>query len=266
MLLKNQLYEKEKQQLHKGQHQKKQTTGPTASTSQQPTAGPTASTSQQPTTGPTAPSFTSPIGLDRTDIELMEHQCHCREAYANDIALKRHTKVVHRNNYWACSGEWVWDDGTESCCPQVCRDKFSLWKHFRTQHQDRYLHYCPVDSCNWGTDERTALPQHIQNIHKRKPVADVASQQIKCPKCKRSFSQKNKMRTHSLICGNEHKPFPCSECDKAFRDWDRLHIHKKQKHPQRAGDHSAYYKCDFCPKEYTSISSRRQHMKGVHKK
>ena len=141
-------------------------TGPTASTSQQPTTGATASTSQQPTTGPTAPSFTSPIGSDSTDIELMEHQCHCGEAYADDIALKRHIKVVHRNNFWACSGEWIWDDGTESKCPQVCRDKYSLWKHFRTQHQDRYLYYCPVDSCNWGTDEKMALLQHIQNIHK----------------------------------------------------------------------------------------------------
>ena len=40
----------------------------------------------------------------------MEHQCHCGVAYDDDISLKRHIKVVHRNNYWACSGEWVWDD------------------------------------------------------------------------------------------------------------------------------------------------------------
>ena len=147
----------------------------------------------------------------------MEHQCHCGMAFDDEIALKRHIKVVHRNNYWACSGEWVWDDRTESHCPQVCTDKFNLWKHFRTQHQDWYLHYCPVDSCNWGTNERTALPQHIQNIHKWKPVADVASQQIKCPKCNKLFSEKNKMRAHLLICGNQDKPFQCSECDEAFR-------------------------------------------------
>ena len=187
---------------------KRKATAAQGSASKKATTGPTPSTSQQQTTGSTAPSFTSPIGSDRTDIELMEHQCHCGMAFDDDIALKRHIKVVHRNNYWACSGEWVWDDGTESRCPQVCRDKFNLWKHFRT-HQDRYLHYCPVDSCNWGTDEKTALPQHIQNIHKRKPVADVAHQQIKCPKCNKPFSQKNKMRTHLLICGNQDKPFSC---------------------------------------------------------
>ena len=67
---------------------KRKATAAQGSASQQATTGPTASTSQQATTGPTAPSVTSPIGSDRTDIELMEHQCHCGEAYADDIALK----------------------------------------------------------------------------------------------------------------------------------------------------------------------------------
>ena len=40
------------------------------SASKKATTGPTPSTSQQQTTGPTAPSFTSPIGSDRTDIQL----------------------------------------------------------------------------------------------------------------------------------------------------------------------------------------------------
>ena len=68
-------------------------------------------TSSQPaTTGPTAVkvakvSLSSPIGLDRTDIELMVNQCHCSEVYADDMALKRHIKVVHKNDYWECSGD-----------------------------------------------------------------------------------------------------------------------------------------------------------------
>ena len=91
--------------------------------------------SQPATTGPTAAkvakvSLSSPIGLDWTDIEFMANQCHCGKAYADDMALKRHIKVVHKNDYWACSGDWVWDDRTESRCPQVCKDKFAFWKHF----------------------------------------------------------------------------------------------------------------------------------------
>ena len=42
-------------------------------------------------------------------------------------------------------------------------------------------------------------------------------------------------------------------------------IQTKNTH-RKVGDHSAYYKCHFCPKEYSSISSRRRHMKGVHQK
>ena len=68
--------------------------------------------SQTATTGPTAVkvakvSLSSLIGSDWTDIELMANQCHCGEVYADDVALKRHIKVVHKNDYWACSGEWV---------------------------------------------------------------------------------------------------------------------------------------------------------------
>ena len=37
-------------------------------------------------------TISSPIGSDRTDIELMVNQCHCGEAYADDMALKRHIK------------------------------------------------------------------------------------------------------------------------------------------------------------------------------
>ena len=88
------------------------TTTDTQGTSSQPS-------SQPATTGPTAAkvakvSLSSPIGSDWTDIELMVNQCHRGEAYSDDVALKRHIKVVHKNDYWACSGDWMWDDGTES--------------------------------------------------------------------------------------------------------------------------------------------------------
>ena len=112
--------------------------------------------------------------------------------------------------------------------------------------------------------------QHSRNISKTytsgSQLQMLHASKLSVQKCNKTFSHKNKMQNHLLICGNQDKPFSCSECDEAFRDRDRLRIHKKQKHPQRAGDCSAYYKCDFCPKEYTSISSRRRHMEGVHKK
>ena len=59
--------------------------------------------SQPATTGPTAAkvakvSLSSLIRSDQTDIEFMPNQCHCGEAYADNMALKRHIKVVHKND------------------------------------------------------------------------------------------------------------------------------------------------------------------------
>ena len=81
---------------------------------------------------------------------------------------------------------------------QKCKDKFSLWKHFRTQHQDRYLHYCAVKD-KWDMDEISTLPQHIRKVHKRKPASDVAVHALVCPKCKQHFAQKHKLDNHILF-------------------------------------------------------------------
>ena len=143
------------------------------SQSQSTTTAPTAAegTSSKPATGPTAAkvakvSLSSPTGSDQTDIDLMPNQCHCSQAFADQVTLKRHMKVVHKNEFWGCSSEWVWDDGIESHCPKVCKDKFVLWKHFWMQHQDRYLHYCPMDKCNGGRMRHQHSPNTLERYIK----------------------------------------------------------------------------------------------------
>ena len=71
------------------------------------------------------------------------------------------------------------------------------------QHQDCYLHYCPMDKCNWGMDEVSTLPEHIRKVHKRKPASDVVAHAIICPKCKQQFAQQQKLNNHILICGTQ---------------------------------------------------------------
>ena len=133
----------------------------------------------------------------------------------------------------------------------MCKDKFALWKHFRTQHQDRYLHYCTVKDCKWGTDEISTLPQHIRKVHKRKLASDVAVHALVCPKCKQHFVQKHKLNNHILICGTQDRPFACDKCDHTCRSTDQLRVHKKQKHPTTPGDRSGFFMCKYCNKEYT---------------
>ena len=100
--------------------------------------------------------------------------------------------------------------------------------------------------------------QHSHNISKTYTSGSqwqmLRPSKFKCPKCNKPiFTEKQNADPFTHLWKSGQTLFSCSECNEGFRDRDRLRIHKKQKHPQRAGDRSAYYKCDFCPKEYTSI-------------
>ena len=86
-----------------------------------------------------------------------------------------------------------------------------------------------------------------------------------CPKCKQNFAQKQKMNNHILICGTDDRLFACNKCEYTCRSTNQLRVHKKQKHPATPGDRSGFFQCDYCAKEYTSMSARRRHMKAVHK-
>ena len=48
-------------------------------------------------------------GSGRTDVILMPFQCHCGSVFNNNRELHRHITVAHKNEYWNCSGEWIWD-------------------------------------------------------------------------------------------------------------------------------------------------------------
>ena len=50
-------------------------------------------------------------------------------------------KTAKKKDLWACHS-----------CNKVCKDNRTVWKHFRTQHLNWYIHYCPIDGCGVGND------------------------------------------------------------------------------------------------------------------
>ena len=199
-------------------------------------------------------------GFDHKDTELMPRQCHCSKVFDTTNNLKRHITVIHKNDNWSCSGEWEYDDGSVEPCPQICSDHFALWKHFHTLHQGRYLYYCDIAGCDYGSDQKTEIPKHKLKKHNKKLQKDDPA--IVCSNCKKVFGQKVKYDMHAKICGKlTNRLFACGQCVKSFRDRDQLRIHRKQDHPTKAGDRSGFYKCEECGKEYRSISACRRHMK-----
>ena len=203
-------------------------------------------------------------GSDRRDTVMMPKQCHCGKVFESDNNLKRHIGILHKNDYWQCSGDMFFDDGSTEHCGHIAVDRFALWKHYRSIHQGRYLYYCDVPGCNYGTDEQTEIPKHKLDKHNKQPKKDDPA--IICQNCKKVFGQKGRYKLHIQICGKpDARPFQCQHCEKSFRDRDQFRIHNRQQHPKNKGDRSGYYKCVYCGKEYTSISSRRRHYKTIHK-
>ena len=204
-------------------------------------------------------------GSGRTDVILMPFECHCGSVFNNNREFCRHITVAHKNEYWNCSGEWIWDDGSETPCPTICADHFTLWKHFRSLHQDRYLYYCDVAGCKYGNDKQTQIPKHKLQEHAKKSSDTETLKVLKCSVCLKVFGQCSKLTQHAQICGKPRTlPFQCEKCPKNFHERDQLHIHTKQVHPAVIGDRSGFFKCPHCPKDYTSISACHRHIENMH--
>ena len=156
-------------------------------------------------------------GYDCKDTKLMPNQCHCSKVFDGHNSLKWHITVIHKNDNWCCSGEWEYDDGSVELCPKICSDQFALWKHFWCMHQGRYLYYCDIAGCDYGSDQRTEILKHKLKKHNKKPQKDDPA--IVCSNCKKVFGQKGKYELHAKICGKPaNRPFVCGKCPKTFRD------------------------------------------------
>ena len=192
----------------------------------------------------------------------MLFQCHCGSVFNDNCELHRHITVVHKNEYWNGYGMI----GSEGPCPAICADQFTMWKHFRSLHQDRYLYYCDVAGCKYGNDEQTQIPKHKIKEHGKKPSPTETLKVLQCSVCSKVCGQHSKLTQHAQICRKpRNRPFQCDKCPKNFCERDQLHIHTKQHHPAILGDRSGFFKYPHCDKDYTSISAYHRHILNIHK-
>ena len=90
---------------------------------------------------------------------------------------------------------------------------------------------------------------------------------LKCTVCGRLFGQKNKFEAHKLICGNEVRPFACSEpgCPKAYRSKWMFDNHMRTVHPMADQD-PVTFTCKYCTKNLGSKQALDTHRKQKHLK
>ena len=134
-----------------------------------------------------------------------------------------------------------------------------MFKHFRNAHDlTRLHHWCKIGSCEYGHDNLTTLKKHHQDCHN-------IESDVKCQKCGKVFSQKNKLRDHEIICKTEFKAFNCEQSDKGYRSSCRLREHMQNDH-SGPGEQPLMIPCSVldCPKHYKSRTVMKKHLRVKH--
>ena len=88
---------------------------------------------------------------------------------------------------------------------------------------------------------------------------------LKCEVCGRLFGQKNKFEAHKLLCGNQVRPFTCSEpgCPKAYRTKWMFDNHTRTVHAGVDQD-PVTFTCEYCARHLGSKQALDTHRKQKH--
>ena len=193
----------------------------------------------------------------RKDCNLLPNQCPCGIECQNAERYTNHIATVHKNNYWACSGTTLDEDGKELECEWTFGNRATLWQHFRKVHERRFQNYCSVKTCAFGCDELSEVRKHEYKEH-----GVTETDVLKCTTCNKVFGQKHLYKKHVVLCGTKNKPYKC-DCPKEFRQFDNYQRHLRQFHNPDPSDESAWYFCRNagCDKKYTSVSGLTKHGK-----
>ena len=162
-------------------------------------------------------------------------------------------KTGKKNNLWACS-----------TCNKVCKDNRAVWKHFRTQHLNLYIHYCPIEGCNIGNDQKDSIVSHILRDHKNKEWVEKCYQQkwLICPRCLKFFMSVKGKHSHISTCGKPKMKINCpyEHCFKTYTTEEALDQHVQTTHKGKA--HRCL--CPHCGVPFSSKQALDSHIAKEH--
>ena len=161
---------------------------------------------------------------------------HCVEC--SRVFQKEYSLVVHKRNEHSTLKEVL------HC--RFCDKDFKNAK-FLKNHEAKHAkesneladatedHLCP--NCGKSFPSKLNLDRHIKSKHHK--IKD-----HQCPDCGKKFVDSTRLKEHRWI-HTDHKPFPCSHCDKGFRHKSHLKHHQAKEHGT-----AKPFECEHCHKTF----------------
>ncbi|CAL4075078.1 unnamed protein product, partial [Meganyctiphanes norvegica] len=173
--------------------------------------------------------------------------------------LRRH-KMTHAQQVLSCN-----------LCAYTCDDQKLLTKHIRVKHQEKsvvnddgtvptpstvYTVY-ECSECNYKTSWHYAFLRHSRT-HQTSKLDTIHA----CPDCPYKTIRREHFLRHIKNVHQNHRPFLCDVCGKAFKRQDALKQHHVTHYPHFGdGTSSTYgYVCHICQKVCRSTAYLKEHM------
>ncbi len=210
----------------------------------------------------------------------------CGRTYNSNTSMRDHIKGFHEGQRQQCT-----------LCDRSFVTQQSLVDHVKIVHEKRRDYQCSI--CHKTFTRLQTLNEHLKFTHQQSPKPEVSDighgkpysianrfcfvcnkhvHKVKihyetmhlklrphvCPKCQKTFTQKNHLAVHIEMVHEGKKDFECGQCGTLFCTKSALIRHLKNQHSDKKLEAKERIKCDKCDKTYARIDSLRIHVRENH--
>lgn len=168
----------------------------------------------------------------------MYHCFKCDCSFKGKFMLTKHDQIYH-------SGERP-REACHICGKEVIRTNMKVHMKIHTERTPFECEECPKKFVR-----RITLIEHVMKKHKNQ---DIPLKQL-CSVCGRGFRGKAEIRRHMRSHTGE-KPFPCTLCDKRYREAKALRRHVSSAHMDERP-----FICEICTKGFHTKAILQAHMR-----
>ena len=189
---------------------------------------------------------------------------HCSKEFLTKEGLKRHVKLIHRNERYKCDICHVKSKSVtyhkihmrshmpdedqlkcDKCDTFVTNNQYKLTRHIKTNHSSTRNIQKNCIVCKIELSSFSDYHNHMREKHPK-------GSRVPCEFCSSNFSDIWTMKMHLL---KSH--FMCHKCDNKFETDEQMLNHMKDSHDDD-------YQCNLCPQRFFEGKLLARHIRHIH--